>query len=457
VLPISGWLSGIVGRKRFFLICIISFTICSVLCGLATNLAELVVFRILQGLFGGGLQPSQQAILLDTFPPAQRARAFSIVAIATVVAPVLGPSLGGWITDSYSWRWIFFVNLPVGVIAAFFVMQVVEDPPHARADPSRVKHIDFPGLGLIALGFGALQIVMDRGEIDDWFGSGFIRISALLAFLGIGGAIGWLLIARNPVVDLGVFRNRNFAVGCLLMFIFAGILYGSAVLVPQLVQQRFNYTSKLAGLVLSPAALVTAFLLPGVAQMMKRIQPRYMIMMGFAVIAIGCLYSSRFSPDVNFGWLVRARIAVTIGIAFLFAPISVATTGTLRPEQNAAGASLFVMARNIGGSVGISFVTTMLARRAQVHQSNLTARLSSGNGQFQAALSNIAHMLITRGSSPAEAARQAYGMMAFNLDRQATMLAYIDNFWILGCCVAAMIPFVFLMKKVKHGGSMAVH
>ncbi|MFI4979544.1 MAG: DHA2 family efflux MFS transporter permease subunit, partial [Nevskiales bacterium] len=325
VLPISGWLSTVIGRKRFFMICIVSFTVSSVLCGLSANLPELIVFRILQGLFGGGLQPSQQAILLDSFPPAQRGRAFSMTAIATVMAPVIGPALGGWITDNFSWRWVFFINLPVGILAWFFTMQVVEDPPTARADPAKLKHIDYPGVALIALGFGCLQVMLDRGEDDDWFGSGFIRLFAAIAVCGIASAILWLSTTKNPVVDLKLFRNRNFSIGCVLMFIFAGLLYGGAVLIPQMAQQQLGYTSTLAGLVLSPGALVALLLLPVVGRLMTWVPARDLVMAGFLALGASMLLTSRINPQVDFGWLVALRAFQTVGIALLFAPIAVVT------------------------------------------------------------------------------------------------------------------------------------
>jgi MFS transporter, DHA2 family, multidrug resistance protein len=446
VLPISGWLSSLFGRKRFFITCILAFTACSVLCGLASNLPELVVFRVLQGLFGGGLQPSQQAILLDTFPPDQRGRAFSIVAIATVVAPVLGPSLGGWITDSYSWRWIFFVNLPVGLLAAFFVMQLIEDPPSARADPDKARHIDFPGLALIALGLGCLQVTLDRGEIDDWLASGFICTFAALSAIGIIGAIVWLSVARNPVVDLRVFRNRNFAVGSLLMFVFASILYGGAVLMPQLAQQQLGYTSLLAGLLLSPAALVTALLLPGVGRLMNIVPPRYLIMIGFLIVSAGYFIGARLAPDVNFGWLVEARIAVTIGIGFLFAPISVATTATLAKEQNSAGAALFVMARNIGGSVGISLVTALVTSRSQVHMAYLSQHLSADDQGYGASLAQRAGALISMGRTAVEAHTQAQGLLYRALLQQSAIMGYIDAFIYSGIAALLVVPLCFLLR-----------
>jgi MFS transporter, DHA2 family, multidrug resistance protein len=451
VLPVSGWLSGMIGRRRFFIICISAFTLFSVLCGLATNLPELVIFRILQGLFGGGLQPSQQAIMLDVFPPAQRARAFSIVGVAAVVGPVLGPTLGGYLTDHFSWRWIFLVNLPVGVMVAFAVTQVVEDPPWAKANPARARNIDFPGLGLITLGLGSLQVVLDRGEIDDWFASGFICVFAVLALLGIAGAILWLLIARHPVVDLTLFRDRNYSLGCLLMFIFAGMLYGNSLLMPQLVQQRFGYTSDLAGLVLSPGSLLTAMLLPFVGKAMGRVQARYLVAFGFTTFGLGSLYSSTLSPDVGFFWLMRARIAVMMGIACLFAPISVSTTSTLTPAQNSAGASLFVMARNLGGSVGISLAAASVSQRTQIHMAYLAAHLSTLEQGFTQSFAQHTHTLLGMGRTLIEAQGQAQVQIYQTLIRQSSIMGYIDTFVYSGVLALMVAPLALLMRRPGAG------
>ena len=259
VLTISGWLSTVFGRKRYFLICLGMFTVCSFFCGTATSLTQLVIFRLAQGFFGGGLQPTQQAIILDTFPPEKRAAAFGVTAIATIVAPVLGPTLGGYLTDTFNWRWVFLINIPIGVAAVFFVSVLVEDPPWLA---KRSGHIDFIGLSLITLGLGCFQIMLDRGENEDWFGSHFIQMMACLAAVGILGAIGWLLIAKKPVVNLDVFKDKNFATGCVLIGATGGILYAGAVVIPQFAQTVIGYTATWAGLILSPGGLVVILLIP---------------------------------------------------------------------------------------------------------------------------------------------------------------------------------------------------
>src|SRR5580698_10421359 len=355
VLPISAFFGRLIGRKRYFVICIAAFTSCSFLCGIATNLGELVVFRVAQGFFGGGLQPNQQSIILDTFPPAQRGRAFGLTAIATVVAPVLGPTVGGWITDNYSWRWVFFINIPIGVIATFAVLTLVEDPPWAKAK----SHVstDYVGIGLIALTFAAFQIMLDRGEDDDWFSSPFIGSLAVIAAVAAATAVAWLLYVRKPVVDLRVLKDRNFALGCIAIGCFAMLLYGSAVLVPQLAQQHLGYTALLAGLLLSPGALAVIFLIPLVSLMMPRVQTRYLLTAGFLVLGLALLYSRNIAPDIDFYHLMMLRVAQAAGIGFLFVPTSVLTYYTIPERLQGDATALFTMFRNVAGSVGISVST----------------------------------------------------------------------------------------------------
>ncbi len=298
VLTISGWLSAVIGRKRYFMICIAMFTVCSFLCGIANSLPQLVFFRLLQGFFGGGLQPNQQAIILDTFPPEKRGAAFGVTAIATIVAPVIGPTLGGMITDTYNWRWIFFANIPVGIIATFLVFVLVEDPPWLQK-ASR-KHIDFIGLGFITLGLGCLQVMLDRGEDEDWFGSPFIRVMAVLAAFGIVGGIIWLKTAKHPIVNLDVFKDRNFTMGCVCISAVGGVLYAGAVVIPQFAQTVIGYTATWAGLILSPGGLAIIVLIPIVGVLMRFIQTRLIIAAGFFVMGLAFFYSSRLSPIDRF-------------------------------------------------------------------------------------------------------------------------------------------------------------
>jgi DHA2 family multidrug resistance protein len=452
VLTISGWLSDVFGRKRYFIICIVMFTVCSFLCGIAQSLPQIIIFRLMQGFFGGGLQPSQQSIILDTFPPAKRSAAFGVTAIATIVAPVLGPTLGGYITDQVSWRWIFFLNVPVGVIATFFVSILVEDPPWEQNRKSR--GIDYIGLSLITLGLGCLQIMMDRGEDADWFHSGFICLMALFAFLGIAGAIGWLLIARKPIVDLSVFKDRNFSGGCLMIAAMGSILYASAVLIPQFAQTILMYTATWAGLVLSPGGIAVIILIPIVGRVMTKVPTRYIIATGFTIMGFALMYSSTLVPNVDFRTLVMMRTFQTAGLAFLFVPISTITYMTLPRELNGDGAALFAMFRNVFGSIGISLSTAQITQRSQVHQSYLSQWASPFHQPYQALVARYEQALQAMGRVGAAAHDAAVGHVYQDFRTQAAVLAYADVFFYCAMIAFAIVPFCFLLSS-KTGSMRA--
>jgi DHA2 family multidrug resistance protein len=452
VLTISGWLGDLLGRKRYFIICIVMFTVCSFLCGIAQNLSELIVFRLMQGFFGGGLQPNQQSIILDYFPPARRSAAFGVSAIATIVAPVLGPTLGGIITDQFSWRWIFFLNVPVGALAALFVFILVEDPPWEKNRPRR--GIDYIGLSLITIGLGCLEIMMDRGEDADWFQSGFICLMALLAFLGILGAIGWLLIARKPIVDLSVFADRNFAGGCVMIGATGAILYASAVLIPQFAQTVLLYNATWAGLILSPGGIAVIILIPFVGRLMTKIQIRYLIAFGFGIIGCALVYSSTLVPNIDFKTLVYMRTFQSAGLAFLFVPISTIAYMTLPRELNGDGAALFAMFRNIFGSIGIALATSQVTERSQVHQSYLAQWTTPLNQPYQALVAQYEQALRAMGRVGAAAHDAAVGRVYQVFRTQAAILGYRDVF--LYCAIVAflVVPLCFLLSP-KTGGMRA--
>jgi DHA2 family multidrug resistance protein len=456
VLPISAFFGRLIGRKRYFVICIGAFTICSFLCGIATNLGELVVFRVLQGFFGGGLQPNQQSIILDTFPPSQRGRAFGLTAIATVVAPVLGPTLGGWITDNYSWRWVFFINIPIGVIATFAVLALVEDPPWAKAK-SKVS-TDYVGIGLIALTFAAFQIMLDRGEDDDWFSSPFIGSLAAIAAVGLATAVAWLLYARKPVVDLRVFKDRNFALGCVAIGIFSILLYGSAVLVPQLAQQHLGYTALLAGLVMSPGAVCVIFLIPLLNIILPRVQTRFVLTAGFLVLGGSMLYSRTIAPNIDFRHLMFVRVTQSLGIGFLFVPLSILAYSTLARNLQQDATALFTMFRNVLGSVGISVTTAMITSRSQTHMAYLAYHTSQANPNFRATLSQLTQAIQGLGSTASVAAQKAFGQAYQTLIAQASFLAYKDVFLYCGLLAILFTPMTFLFSGVKKaGGAPGAH
>ncbi len=446
VLPISAFFGRLIGRKRYFVICIVAFTVCSFLCGISDSLTQLIIFRILQGFFGGGLQPNQQSIILDTFPPEQRGKAFSLTAVATVVAPVLGPTIGGWITDNFTWRWVFLINVPVGVLTAFAVMALVEDPPWAKK--ARQASIDYIGIGLIALTFAAFQIMLDRGEDADWFGSTYIRAFAALAAVAVCAACGWLLYTKNPVVDLRVFKDRNFALGSMAIGCFALILYGSAVIVPQLAQQHLGYTALLSGLLLSPGALAVIFLIPVVNLLMPYLQTRYMLTIGFSILGSAMLYSQRVAPDIDFLHLVLIRITQSIGIGFLFVPTSVLAYQTVPQRLQADATALFTMFRNVAGSIGISVSTAAVTSRTQTHMAYLSGHLSEASATFRAALSQFTAGIHNLGTAAANA-QTAMGLVYQELLGQAALLAYMDVFFYCALLSFAFVPLTFLFSPVK--------
>jgi DHA2 family multidrug resistance protein len=455
VLPISAFFARLLGRKRYFVICIFAFTACSFLCGISNNLFELIIFRVLQGFFGGGLQPNQQSIILDTFPPAQRGRAFSLTAIATIVAPVLGPTVGGWITDSFSWRWVFFINVPVGLLTAFAVMSLVEDPPWVKKQTN--VSIDYIGISLITLTFASFQIMLDRGEDADWFSSGFIQTFAAIAAVGGAVAVGWLLYAAKPVVDIRVLKDRNFAIGCGAIACFAMILYGSAILIPQLAQQHLGYTATLAGLVLSPGALGVIFLIPLVGLVMPHVQTRYLLGTGFFLMGCGLLYSRHIAPNIDFRHLVWLRAAQAMPLALLFVPASILAYQTVPQKLQGDAAALFTMFRNVAGSVGISVCTALITSRSQTHMANLSSHLSRSDSTFRGSLAQLAQAIQSLGTSTGNATQTALARTYQTLIAQAALLAYMDVFLYCSLLAFAFIPFSFLFSPVKKAGGAPGH
>src|ERR1035438_1036151 len=457
VLPLSGWLSSIIGRKNFYMGCVALFTVSSFLCGLAPNLATLIICRILQGAGGGGLQPSEQAILADTFPPAKRGMAFAVYGMAVVTAPAIGPTLGGWITDNFSWRWIFFINIPVGIISILLTTRLIQDPPYFKRRKLSETHIDYVGLGFVALGLGALQIVLDKGQRDDWFESNFIFTLSLIAAAALIFVIVWEWRHKDPIIDLHLFRDRTFGVSNLLMFMLGFALLGSTLLIPLFSQTLLGYTAQEAGLALMPGGFMIILLLPLVGFLLSRYTPRWLLLFGLLVLSFSLFHMTTFDLEIDFRTLAMARVVQAVGMAFLFVPINTAAYAFLPRDKNNAASGLMNLARNIGGSVGISLVTTLLDRRSQVHMTDLSSNLSASNPALQARIKALGIMLQSHGGGPPGSSPRPYALIQGALERQATMLSYIDCFWFLGVAIMAMIPMVFLMKKSKPGGGMAVH
>jgi DHA2 family multidrug resistance protein len=459
VLPLTGWLSSIFGRKRFYMACVAIFTISSFLCGIAPSLGLLVFFRVIQGAGGGALQPISQAILVESFPKNKQGMAMALYGMGVVVAPIVGPTLGGWITDDYSWHWIFFINIPVGILSLLLTSLLIHDPPYLVRRAIKGLKIDYTGLGLLAVGLGFLQIVLDKGQREDWFGSNFIAWCSVLAVVGLVGALLWELSKKDPIVDLRMLKERNFAIATFTMFMLGFVLYGSTVLLPIFLQTLMGYTAMLSGLVLSPGGLATLLALPIVGRLTQKVEARWLVAVGLMITGASLLSMANFNLEIDFWTALKAWTISRMGMAFLFVPINVMAFYYIPKEKMNNATGIINLARNIGGSVGIANVTTLLARRAQIHQSILVSHVTPLDAPYRSAISGASQILMQQGSSATQALQQAQGLVYGNLIRQSTMLAFIDSFWLLGLTFLAMIPLMFLMKPAKPhpAGPMAVH
>jgi DHA2 family multidrug resistance protein len=453
ILPISGWLAGALGRKRFFMSCLGIFTVSSLLCGVAPSLEFLLLFRVLQGVGGGGLQPMAQAILADTFPPEKRGLAFALYGITAIMAPTIGPTLGGWITFNYSWRWIFFINLPVGIITWFLVRRFVEDPPYISKLKGAGVKLDYIGIALLVVGIGSLQILLDKGQEDDWFGSHFITTLIVLAAVCLISLVVWEWYQKAPIIDVHMFKNFNFAFSSLMMFTLGIMLFSSLVLMPQFLQTLVGYTSELAGLALSAGGFVLLLEMPIMGQLTTKIQARRLIAFGWLALSLAMFYSTkRIDLQISFSAATWLRITQVIGLGFLFVPITLVAYIGIAPEKNNAVAGIINFMRNMGSSVGTSLVTTLIARRSQFHQARLVEHVRVDNPNFVNAANGLAQHLATAGVGKHEALSVAYARIYQSLQAQAASLAYIDTFMVL--CVGAAIMFFlsFLLKKNDPGG-----
>jgi MFS transporter, DHA2 family, multidrug resistance protein len=453
ILPISGWLAGTLGRKRFFMACLSVFTVSSLLCGLAPSLGLLLLFRVLQGAGGGGLQPMAQAILADTFPPQQRGLAFALYGITAIMAPTIGPTLGGWITFNYSWRWIFFINLPVGIITWFLLRRFVEDPPYlSRLKDAGVK-LDYIGITLLVFGIGALQILLDKGQEDDWFGSHFITTLIVIAVVCLVALIIWEWFQKAPIIDVRMFRSFNFASASLMMFTLGIMLFSSLVLMPQFLQTLLGYTSQLAGLALSAGGLVLLLEMPMMGHLTTKIQARYLIAFGWLCLSVAMYYSTkRIDLQISFPAATWLRITQVIGLGFLFVPITLVAYVGIAPEKNNAVAGIVNFMRNIGSSVGTSMVTTLIARRSQFHQEILGDYVRSGSFTLQNTANGLAQRVANSGLSAPDAQKQAYARIYQAVQAQAASLAYVDTFMVLAVGAAIMFCLAFILKKNDPGG-----
>jgi DHA2 family multidrug resistance protein len=454
ILPISGWLSGFMGRKRFYLSCVALFTLSSLLCGLAPSLPFLIFFRVLQGAGGGGLQPSEQSILADTFAPEQFGMAFAVYGMAVVLAPTIGPTLGGWITDNYSWRWVFFINVPIGICSLLLSYRIVEDPPYIRRQMQRLQDnlkIDYAGLALVAVGLGLLQVVLDKGQEKDWFGSSFITSLTVLTAIALALFVVRELRYRHPVLDLALLRRPTFAIANGMMFVVGVVLYGSTVLIPLYLQQIMGYSAQQAGMALSPGGLVMMVSMPIAGWMLTRFDPRWLLALGFLVIAVSLRHMTSLNPGIDFNTAMTYWIYQSVGLAFLFVPINTMAYVGIPQEKSAQVSSLINLCRNEGGSVGISLVTTVLARRAQFHQQRLTGSVSPDASVSRNALARLSGRLLQHGVSAPDTAARAHAILYAGLQAQAAVLAYIDSFWLLAVMSLSFVPLAFLMRKPEPG------
>jgi DHA2 family multidrug resistance protein len=452
VLSISGWLSTVIGRKRFYMICVATFTVASLLCGFAWSLQSLVLFRILQGLGGGGMATSEQAILADSFPPAKRGQAFAIYGIAVVVAPVIGPTLGGWITDTYSWHWVFLINVPMGLLSLFLVGVLVGEPSGAEEERKELLRnglrIDYLGFVFVAIGLGSLEFVLDEGQRNDWFGSNMIIIFALLSAFCLLALIPWELTRDDPIVDIRLLGKRQFGACFLLMLGTGAIVIATTQILPQFLQTELNYTAMLAGLALSPGGLVTMVMMPVTGRLIGTVQPKYLIAAGATIAALSMWHLTGLTGDISYGYAALARIYLAVGLPLLFLPVTTASYDGVPPDRTNQASALINVARNVGGSMGVALSQTMLAQRQQFHQSRLIEHAAPSDVGYQQTIDAMTRFFQAQGSNASDAASQAIAWVGQTLQRQIDLLAYIDVFWLLMMVGIIMIPVALILRPI---------
>jgi DHA2 family multidrug resistance protein len=452
VLSISGWLASVIGRKRFYMMCVATFTLASLLCGFAWNLQSLVLFRILQGLGGGGMATSEQAILADSFPPQKRGQAFAIYGVAVVVAPVIGPTLGGWITDTYTWHWVFLINVPMGLLSLVLVGTLVKEPSGAEEERERLLRrglrVDYVGFLLVAIGLGSLEFVLDEGQRNDWFGSNMIVTFALLAAASLLALIPWELTREEPVVDIRLLGRRQFGACFLVMLATGAVLISTTQLLPQLLQTELNYTAMLAGLALSPGGIATLILMPVVGRLVSTVQPKYLIMFGAAIAAFSMWHLTGLTGDITYGYAARARILLALGLPFLFLPVTTASYDGVPPDKTNQASALINVARNVGGSMGVALAQTVLAQRQQFHQSRLIEHAAPPDLGYQQTIDAMTRYFQAQGSNATDAASQAAAWVGRTLQQQVDFLAYIDVFWTLAVIAVLMIPIAAVLRPI---------
>jgi len=462
VLPLSAWLSRVFGRKRYYMACVLLFTASSLLCGLAPSLGLLIFFRVLQGVGGGGLAPVEQAILVDTFPPNKRPAAFALYSMAIVTAPAIGPPLGGWITDSWSWRWVFFINIPIGILSLILTKRLVSDPPEFTRQVQAARRagklkIDGLGIVLVALGFACLEVVLDRGQTEDWFESNFILMFFTVAIVALIIATVWEWRHPDPVVEIRLLGERNFAIANFFYFLFGFTLFGSTVLIPQMLQSLYGYTATDAGLVLGPGAMVIVVLAPVMVRLLPRVGVKPMIAAGYFIFALSMWYYASFNLGTDYKHEAFARAVQGLGIAPLFIPVSQLAYSFLPKEKNNKASSLTNLFRNQGASFGIAFATTVVARRTQYHRSVLVAHATPLSARYQEVLTSLSAYFARNGFTAADASLRAHAQLGRIVDQQASFLASLDCFWLLGCACIIGAPLVFFTRKFGSAGPGTGH
>ena len=459
ILCASSWIAKVFGRRNFFIACLLLFTMSSVACGIAWSLNSLLVFRVLQGLAGGGMTPVAQSILASAFPPAKRGQAFAIYGVAVVVAPVVGPTLGGYLSDNYSWHWCFLINAPVGLICAGLVYMLIPEPDSAKKERAREwkrgLKFDYVGFLLIATFLGALEVILDKGQEDDWFNSSFIITFAWIAAISIVLFIPWELLRTDPVIDLKMLAGRQFGACFIVMLLTGAILISTTQFIPQILQEYYGYTATIAGLALSPGGIVTMLMMFVVGQLSGRVQPKYLIAAGSFIVAASMYYLTNTYSDLSFGYWAWARVYIGIGLPFVFIPITAASYDGIPPDKTDQASALINMARNFGGSIGVSVAQTTLARREQFHQSRLVEHVGTWNPAYTRTLNRMTEYYASRSIGAGSPAQQAIGGIGQLVQTQAAFLAYVDVFFVLAVMAAIMVPLALIMRSVKPGAAPA--
>jgi len=444
VIPMAGWLARLIGRKNYQIASIGLFTFSSFMCGSSWSLGSLIFFRILQGIGGGGLVPISQSILLESFPQEKHGQAMAIFGLGTIFGPIAGPILGGWITDTASWRWIFYINIPIGILAIIMNIIVIKDPPYMQRQKMK---IDYWGLFFLSVGLGSLQFVLDKGEREDWFGSNLIVLISILSAVSLIFLVINEYYSEQPIVNLKLLKDRTFTSGVALLFCVYLNLFGSIVLIPSYLQMLMGYTSFYAGLVLGPGGIATMIAMQTAGRLVSKVNPKRILAVGISICAFSTFMMSRFNLTADFWTFVWPRVILGLGIGLTFIPLTTMTLSHIPREHMTEASSLYNLLRNLGGSVGIAFTTTMLARRAQFHQARLVEHLSSFDPVYHFRHETLTSFLVSKGISPTG----TNGLMYKELIRQSTTLAFNDTFLIICILILCVLPLVFIMKRVAPG------